>query len=99
MTYERALILTNDSISQGHILPEQEDCSYMYRVREALEKVEELEKQNEQLKNAAFNVCAEYKGCEGCHLHDAKEYKCKLLDSYPEPKEAIHEYIQRIYRR
>lgn len=63
------------------------------------EKCKQLENQNEQLKNAAFNVCAEYKGCEGCPLHDAKECKCKLLDSYPEPKEAIHEYIQRIYRR
>ena len=37
MTYEEALKLTNDSISQGHILPEQENYSYMYRVQEALE--------------------------------------------------------------
>lgn len=76
---------------QGKILSEQ-------MVREILEEVAELRKQNKQLINAAFNICEEYKGCEGCPLHDAKEYKCKLLDSYPEPKEAIHEYIQRIYR-
>lgn len=78
MTYEKALELTNDSISQGHMLPEQENYSYMYRVREALEKVEKLENENMELRRTIANICVKYTGCEVCPLRDLETNKCKI---------------------
>lgn len=78
MKYDRALKLTNDSISKGHILPEQENYAYMYRVREALEKAEKLENENIELRRTIADICLKYARCEVCPLRDSETNKCKI---------------------
>lgn len=66
MTNEEALKLTNDSILQGRILPEQENYTYMYRVKEALEKAEKLENENIELRRTIASICVKYAECGVC---------------------------------
>lgn len=72
MTNEEALKLTNDSILQGRILPEQENYSYMSRVREALERVGGLENENIELWKIIGGICLNYKECDVCPLKNKR---------------------------